>query len=361
MFLLRLRTLFCLYSLAVGSIQTSESFWKLKPNVLVVDVDVKGVNRVEVPVICGEAYEGHNITWTKNKDKHLEAQGNRITVTVEGWKGANYSCFDNEGSYLNHTLVLAQWSFRKIIRNTPEKGYIHCATNNYGGFFQCSWSWGENRHGHITHIEAIRPDGGSNISCSLDPGGKSITCLDQDYCPYAEELERINLTVYFRSSFVVESYNAKFYIMNIVKPDMVAISRINHTCVEVGYPDSWNTPSSYFPLIFQVKEIRCRKRKKCDCSQLSSIETYRTQSLQLPVSKGKMVCVRAKDEFCNSSWSEWSQYKCKKNRKQRKPKSHARLIKREITVTAQCGAQGSAIPSISTDFQDHSKITTLMN
>jgi len=52
-----------------------------------------------------------------------------------------------------------------------------------------------------------------------------------------------------------------------VRPDVVAISRINKTSVEVGYPHSWNTPSSYFPLIFQVKEIRCRKGKKCDCSK----------------------------------------------------------------------------------------------
>lgn len=90
---------------------------------LVVNVEVgKDVNIAQVPLICGEVYEGQNITWIKNKDEKLEAQGNRIMITVEGWKGADYSCFNKEGSYLNHTLVLAQWTFKKIIKNIPEKG-----------------------------------------------------------------------------------------------------------------------------------------------------------------------------------------------------------------------------------------------
>ncbi len=89
--------------------------------VLLVNVDASE-DVTMVPLICGEAYEGENITWTRNNDENLEAQGNRIVVTVEGWKGGNYSCFNSEGSYLNHTLVLAQWTFRKIIKNTPEKG-----------------------------------------------------------------------------------------------------------------------------------------------------------------------------------------------------------------------------------------------
>uniref|UniRef100_A0A671QGI9 Interleukin-12 subunit beta n=1 Tax=Sinocyclocheilus anshuiensis TaxID=1608454 RepID=A0A671QGI9_9TELE len=305
MFFLLLSTLLFLQSSADGSIKTEESYWTLKPNVLVVNVNVG--EDVNVPLICGEAYEAENITWTRNNDENLEAQGNRIVVTVEGWMGGNYSCFNSEGSYLNHTLVLAQWTFRKFIKNTPEKGYIDCSTNNYGGSFKCNWTWDVNRNGHVAHIKASRP-GGSNISCSLDSSG-NITCLDHDYCPYAEEVERINLTIYFRSSFVVESYNTKFYIMDIVRPDMVPISRINKTSVEVKYPHSWSTPSSYFPLMFQVKEIRCRKHDNCDCSKPNSQEIFFTQSHKLPVTKGMTVCVRARDEFCNSSWSDWNQYK----------------------------------------------------
>ncbi|KAL1262041.1 hypothetical protein QQF64_007306 [Cirrhinus molitorella] len=327
MFFLLLSALLFLRSSADGSIKTAENYWILKPNVLVVNVDTsEDVNMV--PLVCGEAYEGQHITWTRNNAENLEAQGNRIVVTVEAWKGGNYSCLDSKGSYLNHTLVLAHWTFRKIIKNTPEKGYIDCSTNNYGGSFKCNWTWGENRNGHVAHIEVTRPHGGSNISCSLDSEGKSILCLDHDYCPYAEEVERVNLTIYFRSSFVVESYNAKFYIMNIVRPDKVPISRFNKTSVEVRYPQTWSTPSSYFPLMFQVKEIRCRKCKKCDCSKPSSQEISFTQIHQLPVTKGMKMCVRARDELCNSSWSEWNLYKCKdrKNNKQRNREPKLKML-----------------------------------
>ncbi|XP_051514025.1 interleukin-12 subunit beta-like [Myxocyprinus asiaticus] len=331
MFFLLFESLLFLQFFAVGAIKIPESYWTLKPNVLVVDVDTdKDVNMVEVPLICGEAYEGENVTWTKNQGEGLEAKGNKITVTIEGWKGGNYSCFNTEGSYLNHSLVLAQWTFRKIIKNTPDKGYIHCSTNNYGGSFQCSWTWGANRDGRVAvvaHIKATRSHSESNINCHLDSSGQSITCLDQDYCPYAEEVERINLTIYFRSNFVVETYSTKFYIMDIVKPDMVVINGINQTSVELGYPQSWSTPASYFPLTFQVKEIRCRKRNKCDCSNPNSQEEI-VKSHQLPVTKGMTVCVRARDEFCNSSWSEWSQHKCntRKNRRQRNRKNKLNKI-----------------------------------
>ncbi|XP_016387985.1 interleukin-12 subunit beta-like [Sinocyclocheilus rhinocerous] len=272
MFFLLLSTLLFLQSSADGSIKTEESYWTLKPNVLVVNVNVG--EDVNVPLICGEAYEGENITWTM------------IT----------------------------------------KQGYIDCSTNNYGGSFKCNWTWDVNRNGHVAHIKATRP-GGSNISCSLDSSG-NITCLDHDYCPYAEEVERINLTIYFRSSFVVESYNTRFYIMDIVRPDMVPISRINKTSVEVKYPHSWSTPSSYFPLMFQVKEIRCRKHDNCDCSKPNSQEIFFTQSHKLPVTKGMTVCVRARDEFCNSSWSDWNQYKCKTrtNSKQRKREPKLKML-----------------------------------
>lgn len=96
-------------------------FLKYLSSVIVVDV-AKGRDILEVPLICGEEFEGTNVTWTKNQGEHLEAFGNRIIVTVDGWKGANYSCYNSEGTILNNTLVLAQWTFKKFIRDTPEKG-----------------------------------------------------------------------------------------------------------------------------------------------------------------------------------------------------------------------------------------------
>jgi len=45
-------------------------------------------------------------------------------------------------------------------------------------------------------------------------------------------VDRINLTIYFRSSFVVETYNKKFYIMDIgecLKIDNIVLIEFCHS------------------------------------------------------------------------------------------------------------------------------------
>jgi len=45
-------------------------------------------------------------------------------------------------------------------------------------------------------------------------------------------VDRINLTIYFRSSFVVETYNKKFYIMDIgecLKNDKMGLIEFCHS------------------------------------------------------------------------------------------------------------------------------------
>ncbi|XP_062855690.1 interleukin 12Ba [Trichomycterus rosablanca] len=294
---------------SMGSIKVAENYWTLKSNELVVVEDMtKYGSKVLVPLVCGEAFEGQNIIWKTVSGEKLQVQGNRILVMVEERQGGTYTCYSTEGNYLNHTLVLVQWPYRKIIKGTPEHGYIHCAANNYSGFFQCFWTWDETRAGKIAQIKVTRSHSVGNISCSLDSSANSITCQDHEYCPYAEELDHINLTIYFRSNYVIEAYFLPFQISDIVRPDMVRIRKKNNT-LELQYPESWSTPFSYFPLTFQVKEIRCRKKADCDCSNHRSLKVNLTQEQQWPLKKGVMVCVRAQDDLCNSSWSKWNKYK----------------------------------------------------
>lgn len=54
-----------------------------------------------------------------------------------------------------------------------------------------------------------------NISCSLDSSAGSIACQDHAYCPYAEEMDHINLTIYFRSNYIIETYYLNFRISDI--------------------------------------------------------------------------------------------------------------------------------------------------
>ncbi|XP_046705987.1 interleukin 12Ba [Silurus meridionalis] len=292
-----------------GSIKVAESYWTLKENELVVDEDMdKYGSKVLVPLVCGESFEGQEIIWKRDSRDKLPHKENKIFVIVEERQGGTYTCYSKEEKYLNHTLVLVQWRYRKIIKGTPEEGYIHCSTNNYSGFFQCFWTWDERRAGKVEFIKITRSHTAGNISCSLNSSAGSITCQDHAYCPYAEEIERINLTIYFRSNFVIETYYLQFRISDIVRPDMVHINKKNNI-LELNYPESWSTPFSYFPLTFQVKEIRCQKKRGCDCSIRRSSKVDLTQEQQWPFKKGVTVCVRAQDELSNSSWGEWNQYK----------------------------------------------------
>ncbi|XP_060741538.1 interleukin 12Ba isoform X3 [Tachysurus vachellii] len=303
---------------AVRSIKVAESYWTLKANELVVDEDMdKYGTTVLVPIVCGEAFEGQKIIWKRENREELPLQGNRVFVVVEERQGGTYTCYSTEGKYLNHTLVLVQWRYRKIIKGTPERGYIHCSTNNYSGFFQCFWTWDESRAGKVAFIKIIRSHTAGNISCSLDSNVGSITCQDHAYCPYAEEIDHINLTVYFRSNYVIETYYLQFRISDIVRPDMVRFN-MKRNILELQYPESWSTPFSYFPLTFQVKEIRCHRKRICDCSYQRSSNVDLTQEQLWPLKKGVTVCVRAQDSLTNSSWGKWNQFKKEKHKRKEK-------------------------------------------
>uniref|UniRef100_W5K0W1 Interleukin-12 subunit beta n=1 Tax=Astyanax mexicanus TaxID=7994 RepID=W5K0W1_ASTMX len=328
MLFLGLQVLLAFLHTAEGSIKVAESYWTLKPNELVVDEDVvKYGSKVLVPLMCGEMFDGQDVVWRRDSGEELEERGNRILVMVEERRGGTYTCYSREGTYLNHTLVLVQWPYRKIIKDTPEKGFIHCSTKNYSGSFQCSWTWDDKRAGKVALVKAVRAHSGGNISCSLNSSGHGITCYDHEYCPYSEELDNINLTIYFRSNYVVESYSQRFQISDIVKPDMVNIIKKNNT-LELQYPNTWNAPFSYFPLTFQVKEIRCRKKSDCDCASRQSSKVNLIQDQHWPLKKGVTVCVRVQDDLCSSAWSEWTQYKSAKMRikkrtgKNKKRRSH---------------------------------------
>lgn len=97
---------------------------------LVVDEDMDRYGRkVLVPLVCGEAFEGQQIIWKRESREQLPVQGNRIFVIVEERQGSTYTCYSTEGNYLNHTLVLVQWRYRKIIKGTPEQGIVHRLQN----------------------------------------------------------------------------------------------------------------------------------------------------------------------------------------------------------------------------------------
>ncbi|XP_041846495.1 interleukin 12Ba [Melanotaenia boesemani] len=326
------------------------SYWTLLPNILVVDVDgtqgQQPLSCLEFPeVLLGRDNQSHNIYWKKNGKERAERGNSYLVQLIESSGGGNYTCHNTEGSLLNYTEVLIRQVETKrwrILVKTAEEDYLKCSAQNYNGDFQCSWTWHSSRVGKVAFIKVRRASDEnntqcsvdasnqhwicssvhSNFSCSVDSNGRGIYCRDEQHCPYAEEIQQIHITIDVRTEhFLLESYSTLFFLSEIVKPDKVIIGKVNTTVVEWSYPNSWNRPHSYFPLTFQIAQLRhgCRK---CDdpCTDSNPTKTSDfTDICQYKVKhSAKAVCVRAKDALCNSQWSEWSHIRLGRNKKNKK-------------------------------------------
>ncbi|KAM3867057.1 interleukin 12Ba precursor [Diretmus argenteus] len=322
--------------------QNPRNHWTLLPNILVVEVNG---SLGQQPLTCLESAaevmkredQGRDIIWKKDGVEETERGNSYLVGLEESLGGGNYTCHSKNGSLLNHTEVLIredETKNRRIIVPT-EEDYLKCSAQNYNGAFHCSWKWHPNRLGTVAFIRARRgfddddvqcsvdtsgqhwmcSSRGGDISCSVHSSGQGISCLEKQHCPYAEETQHIDITVFVRNNyFLVESYSKVFYLSEIVKPDKVRISKVNRTTVEWSYPSSWSSPYSYFPLTFQIAQIRAGC-KKCDdlCIDPKATKTMLVNSpdvCQLKVKRRVMtVCVRAKDALCDSQWSDWSHYR----------------------------------------------------
>uniref|UniRef100_A0A673BS79 Interleukin-12 subunit beta n=2 Tax=Sphaeramia orbicularis TaxID=375764 RepID=A0A673BS79_9TELE len=321
------------------SCQNPTDHWTLVPNTLVLEVD-GGLG--QYPLSCLDSAEevmsrddqGRDIIWKKNGEE-LPQKGNVYSVQLEeSLGGGNYTCHSKNGSLLNHTVVLIkeEESKRKRILIKTDQDYLKCSAQNYNGDFHCSWTWHRSRVGEVAFIRVQRVSdsndthctvdvsgqlwtcstGQRKFRCSVDDSGQSISCLDEQHCPYAEEIHLIYISVYVKTEhFLVENYSKYFYLSEIVKPDKVRISEVNKSLIEWTYPSSWASPYSYFPLTFQIAQFRKECRNCANpCTELKPTKMLTVHSSDRCSSKvkhkTKTVCVRAKDAFSNSEWGEWS-------------------------------------------------------
>ncbi|XP_023680372.2 interleukin-12 subunit beta-like isoform X1 [Paramormyrops kingsleyae] len=308
--------------------QRSHSYWILKPNVLVVDINLNISAQTLIELKCGDAFEGQQILW-RNEGRETSQRGNRVQVVSEEMMGGNYTCHDQAGRLLNYTLVLVRAEGsrqqRKILDGvaTPwagsknvadDRDYIQCTSKNYSGAFHCWWRWSARRRGSVVSVSAVRSSSVSDILCSLDSDQSGVTCLDRLHCPYAEEANYITLTVYVRYWYRVEKYFRQFYITEIVKPDKIAVEKTNESTVNWTYPMTWSLPRSYFPLTFQVKVVPQKKHCNYEAGP-GEVQVNLTEEQGFPVNyrrKKITFCVRAQDTFTKSSWSDWSKTEIKK-------------------------------------------------
>ncbi|KAM9850111.1 interleukin 12Ba precursor [Aulostomus maculatus] len=347
---MRFLTISIIFAFEQFTCQNPLNHWTLQPNVLVVQVsgDVG-----QHPLSCLDSpdeEESDDIVWKVNGEEE-DQRGNSYQVQlVESFGGGIYTCHSRNGSLLNHTVVLIQeddFKRKKILVKTDtEEDYLKCSARNYNGEFRCSWTWHPFRVGKVALVRVQRLSSEldlqcsadangqcwtcssvqSKFSCSVDSSGQGISCLDEQYCLYAEESQHIHITVYVRTlHFLIENYSKHFHLSEIVKPDKVRISKLNTTMIKWTYPSSWSSPYSYFPLTFQITQLR-RPCEKCEnpCAESKASQTLMVHSCDVCQFKVKrkavLVCVRAKDAICDSQWSEWSHLRLGRNKNRKKKK-----------------------------------------
>ncbi|XP_026185005.1 interleukin-12 subunit beta [Mastacembelus armatus] len=297
-----------LYCASADSYQ--ENIEILMDHVLVLRVPYGVGSRVYVPLTCGEAYQNQPVVWKKNGMELKPAlQGNQVKVLVEEMDGGNYTCHLNtDGEYLNHTVILIQLDpdNRTVIleEKNPEEGHIHCSAPNYKGSFHCTWKRTQSRsNAAVLLVKAERYL--EKIPCELYADGSGVHCQDTN-CPYKEEQHRISLTVYIHSYSRLEAYTKAFYLREIVRPEKLPNLRISDGKVfSWKYPESWETPGTFFILQFEVKVVH----NGHSCSSEDHIVNNITEDTKYEVSvktKKYVFCVRAQDKYTSGPWSHWS-------------------------------------------------------
>ncbi|KAG7217076.1 hypothetical protein INR49_027616 [Caranx melampygus] len=287
--------LLCAALCSAQSDSNQENIETLMDNVLVLRVPYDEGSVVHVPLTCGQAYENQPVTWKKNgEDLNPPLQGNQITVLVEEMKGGNYTChLGPDGEYLNHTMILVQLDpdNRTVIleEKSPEDGHIHCSASNYKGAFDCSWTRRQARSSAVVLLVKA----------------ERVLCEDAT-CPYKEEQHRISLTVYIHSYSRLEVYTKDFYLREIVRPAKLSSLHVSEGKVfSWNYPESWETPGTFFGLQFQVKLFPHGHSCNSDQPIVHNI-TEETKYEVKDKTKKYVFCVRAQDKFTSGPWSHWS-------------------------------------------------------
>ncbi|KAK5925360.1 hypothetical protein CgunFtcFv8_017890 [Champsocephalus gunnari] len=312
--------------------QNPTGHWTLLPHILVVAApwDQMPLRCLEQPAeLLRKDAKIEDIFWRKDGNEK-EQKGN--TYMPEESLGGNFTCHSKDGSLLNHTVVLIQDN--ETNRRRDEN--LNCSATNYNGEFLCSWPKLTGLGGKVAFIKARRVSDNYETQCSVDKSGRrwtcssgqsnficsvdkkkkrkrKISCRDEQHCPFTEESQHIDITVYvWRKYFYLDNYSKRFLLSEIVKPDKVEISKVNNTTIQWSYPSSWSSPYSYFPLSFEIAQLRrgCERCKDL-CRNIKSTETLTFNSsdvcqFRVTQRRTKVVCVRAKDALCDSPWSEWS-------------------------------------------------------
>uniref|UniRef100_A0A8C3JE09 Interleukin-12 subunit beta n=1 Tax=Calidris pygmaea TaxID=425635 RepID=A0A8C3JE09_9CHAR len=293
-----------------------EAQWKLRENVYVIESewnDETPAKRVELT--CNIPDEALPVYWKKGTE--LKGTGKTLIAEVKEFPDAgNYTCLTantHEIVSYNFFLITKIDSNGQMIRSIlksfkePIRTFLKCEAKNYSGIFTCSWMT-ENESPNVKFTIRSLEGSQGDVTCSSPVAhtDKSVTeytvqCQKENYCPFAEEHQPIEMFLEVIDEVEYENYTSSFFIRDIIKPDPPQCQYVaKNGTVTWTYPRTWSTPKSYFPLTFRVKVESTKKHK---------IQVYdaEEQSIQIPMTGSKdKISVQARDRYYNSAWSEWS-------------------------------------------------------
>ncbi|NWV77741.1 IL12B protein, partial [Dasyornis broadbenti] len=287
--------------------------WKLQENVFVVESQWDAeAPATTVELTCNSSEEA--VYW--KKDSEWKQEGKSLSVAVKEFPDAgNYSCLSQQSHEVlsSHLLLIAKTDskghmIRWILKSfkEPKWTFLKCEAKNYSGIFACSWMT-ENQSPNVKFTIGSLKGPQGDVSCSSPVAHSegalttyTAQCHKENFCPFAEEHQPIDIFLEAIDEVEYENYSASFFIRDIIKPDPPQCQYVaSNGTVTWTYPGTWSTPNSYFPLTFKVK-VKSKRRPRH--------QEYNTdgQAVQLPAPGPAEIWVQARDCCYLSSWSEWS-------------------------------------------------------
>ncbi|KAJ3589930.1 hypothetical protein NHX12_010770 [Muraenolepis orangiensis] len=246
---------------------------------LVLKVPVDSNSKVNITLVCGDAYKNQSVVWKKNGDTTGKV-GNQVNILVkETVGGGNYS----------------------------STKHIHCSGHNYSGF-HCRWS--KSRSSPEATVLLVKAErNSSEIDCEVEAGGAGVWCHERT-CETKEEQHLIEFHLYIYSNTWLEVYPASFYMRDIVSPAGVAnLRKESANKFHWDEPASWEKPCSFYKLQYQVK-VQFKANTSCD-SMLDNEDTLialiEEKKYTVALKQKKYTfCVQAKAMFTTAPWGEWA-------------------------------------------------------
>ncbi|KAK1784996.1 hypothetical protein P4O66_018431 [Electrophorus voltai] len=192
------------------------------------------------------------------------------------------------------------WKHGNVKR--PENGTkltLHDFDADLTGNYTCGYN-DEVLHYTYILLDVSKDIPGEDNNSWVQPSKDGVFYLMHSTNPYAEEKTRLVVVgeAISSSGYYVRTSHS-FYLRDIIKPGCPKFS-VAKGVVDLTPPDTWASPSSYYPL---ENEIQCQWRSNGETNTCNLVN-----GKHVPEDVSKLR-VRCRDPLLLSQWSEWTPWK----------------------------------------------------